>query len=223
MYYLKRIKHSLKHNGFLGLYKNILSIIEDFIFDNRYGLDMDESFKVTDFDSLKSEETYPYRYQPTRIRHFRKFMKRFNFPEGQVFVDIGSGKGKILLLASQYCFKKVIGVELSQVLCQVARENISIYQNKTGKSYNIEVVESDVMQYQVPDDASVFYLYNPFESRIMQVILQNIQSSLKNNPRKVWIVFNNFQYHQLFSENDLFQRTYTYQYGGAEFTVYESR
>jgi SAM-dependent methyltransferase len=40
------------------------------------------------------------------------------------FVDIGCGKGRALILASQYHFRNLLGVEYSAHLCQAAEENV---------------------------------------------------------------------------------------------------
>ena len=41
------------------------------------------------------------------------------------FLDIGSGKGRGLLVASEYRFRKVIGIELHPALATVARQNVA--------------------------------------------------------------------------------------------------
>ncbi len=48
-------------------------------------------------------------------------------PECTTFVDIGSGMGRVVLIASRLPFKQVVGVEISPALHEIARENLATY------------------------------------------------------------------------------------------------
>ena len=125
-------------------------------------------------------------------------------------------------MATQYGFKRVKGVETSNELCDIARRNVLSFEKKAKRALPVEVIESDVLQYRVDDEDNVFYFFKPFDGVIMKQLVESIKASLAKTPRKVWLVFNNFKYHDLLSGEQNFRRKLDYAYGGTEFVVYES-
>ena len=94
------------------------------------------------------------------------------------FVDMGSGKGRALLLTSHYPFKEIISVEFSENLYKIASSNISIYKDKLQQCYRIQSVCEDVTDFEIPKEKIVFYLFNPFDDHIMRTVLSNIEESI---------------------------------------------
>ena len=67
-------------------------------------------------------------YQPTEPELFREMMGALPIElERFTFVDIGSGKGRTLLMASEFPFKRIVGVELMEELHRAAEENLRAY------------------------------------------------------------------------------------------------
>lgn len=218
-----RIFNSIFGKGLTRSFQSLISVIEDYYFDIKYGLDTSEPVKVDDLDITAEDKKHSVLYLPTRIRHFKRLISKLQLPEGSVFVDFGSGKGRILLVAgSYYNFLRVVGVEISSLLCIIARNNISIYENKLKRSLRVEVVESNVLQYNLRDDENVFYFFRPFDSLIMDNIIEKIIASLKVNHRKVWLIINASNYSQLLKNKQIFHRFLYFSYGGAEFAVYSN-
>jgi len=73
-------------------------------------------------------------YQPTKARPFQDLLRRLDLPAGGTFVDVGSGKGRVLLLAARHPFKRVVGIEFSPSLCEQARRNIEIFRAQVPRS-----------------------------------------------------------------------------------------
>lgn len=90
--------------------------------------------------------------------------------ENAIFLDIGSGKGRAMLLAAFAGFKKVLGVELDARLCLVAEENFKRCDRKLkGASYSI--FNGDATVYILPDECDVVFMYNPFGVVVMRKVL----------------------------------------------------
>jgi SAM-dependent methyltransferase len=111
-------------------------------------------------------------------------------PGKDVFIDFGSGLGRVPLFAAQYPFKKVIGVELAQELHDGAVENLKSAQSKLTCK-DVEFVCEDALKYKIPDDASVIYFFMPFGLDLMKQTLENIHQSVLRAPREVQIVYLN--------------------------------
>src|SRR5262249_10625718 len=108
-----------------------------------------------------------------------------------IFIDIGSGKGRTLLMASDYPFKKIIGVELLPELDRVAKENIAAYKSDTQRCLAIESVCSDARQFVFPAEPTVLYLFNPLPEAGLLELIGNLEISLKERPRDVYVIYHN--------------------------------
>jgi SAM-dependent methyltransferase len=199
----------------------VATAVEEAIFDKKYKIDTGRSIGL---DSLKIDSQNKPRggdYGATRVRPFKKLMNLLTFPKESVFVDFGCGKGRALLLASFYNFKKIVGVEFSPELCKIARENILIYKKKRNIQGNIEVVESDCVEYGIKDDENVFFFFNPFDAIVMRKVMENIYNSLMKNNRKIWLIYNNPKWRMVIEEyQSIFYKEMEYRYDGCEFFIY---
>jgi SAM-dependent methyltransferase len=214
---------SIKEEGFKRLILIILNFLGDFYFDFKYGTNTMTRVYLHDLEIQSDNKSKGYKYVPTKARSFKQLMNKLDFPDNCVFVDFGSGKGRVLILASQFGFNKVIGIEFSPKLCAEARKNISIYKKKAGAAPNIQIIESDVVDYQINDNDNVFFLYNPFNRVIMDIVLTNIISSLRNRQRKIWLIYNHPIYQENIEIHDTFIKLKRYVLGGDEYIVYVNR
>ena len=176
-------------------------------FDRRYGvetstivevdaIDVSASGKV---DSTRFESIYEHLFQAA-FAHVRIDHSRF------VFVDFGSGKGKALLLASRYPFKKIIGVEFSADLCRACERNLAIFASPSQKTRAFEVICIDAGQYEPPLEPAVFFFFNPFRGTLMQNVINNLASSLRKLPRPAWIVYCNPDWSSYIDATGLFEQ-----------------
>ncbi len=92
------------------------------------------------------------------------------------FVDIGCGKGRALLLASELPFRRIVGVELNPGLAAIASANIGRWMAKADPATVIEALHADALQVPLPDGPLLLYLYNPFDANIMHELLERIGS-----------------------------------------------
>jgi predicted RNA methylase len=116
----------------------------------------------------------------------------------QVLVDFGCGMGRVLLFASTLPFKRIVGVELSNSLCEVARRNLNqFYVRKKKSAPEWSVVNADVRAFVIPHDATVFYMANPFDAIVVKAVLDNIEASLQQVSRQCYLIYANPQHETL--------------------------
>src|SRR5262245_36170867 len=66
------------------------------------------------------------RYEPSHPEVCQMAIERAGIdPTTYCFLDIGCGKGRPLVIASEYGFKELVGVDYSAKLCRVAQENLT--------------------------------------------------------------------------------------------------
>lgn len=159
-------------------------------------------------------------YQPTEPEAFREMMAALPISFADfTFVDLGSGKGRTLLLASEYPFKRIVGVEILPELHRAAEENIRAYRGSNHTSVKIESVLMDAGDFEFPPAPLVLYLFNPLPEAGMLRVVGNLEESLAHSPRDVWVVYHNPVLEQTLSASK--QMGLVIRAG--QFTVYRSR
>lgn len=127
-------------------------------------------------------------YQASGWSYLRRALPRTEVDEHDVFVDFGSGKGRVVYQAALYPFKRVIGVEIAPELSEIARQNLERNRHKLACP-NVEIVTSDVATFEIPDDMTVAYFYYPFVGETFRRVIDSIIASLDRRPRRVRLVY----------------------------------
>jgi Methyltransferase domain len=104
---------------------------------------------------------------------------------------LGSGKGRTLLMASDYPFRHIVGVELLPSLHRIAQQNLRQYQNESQKCFALESICADATTFPIPDDPLVIFLFNPFPESGMRQVFANLERSLQDHPRPVHVLYHN--------------------------------
>lgn len=121
------------------------------------------------------------------------------------FVDLGSGKGRAILVASQFPFKKVIGVEYSMQFDRIARANLDRFPSHKKRCVEIEFVCADASQFPIPDGPVVIYMFHPFGRPVMEKVVQNVRNSLKAKPRRIIVIYSGAKFVDLWRATDFIQ------------------
>jgi len=125
-------------------------------------------------------------YQPTDEAQFREMMGSLPIDFSQfTFVDLGSGKGRTLLMASEYPFRRIRGVELLPELNQIAQQNIEKFSSPIQRCRDIEAACMDAAEFGFPQEPLVIFLFNPLPVEGLRKLVQNLEGSLWMNPREV--------------------------------------
>jgi SAM-dependent methyltransferase len=129
-------------------------------------------------------------YWPTPPEVFHEALSSLSCNyEALTFIDFGSGKGRVLLMASEYPFRKIIGVEFARELHAVAQQNIARYKSETQKCSDITSVCADFTQFPIPADPLFVFLYNPSSQEITAGLAKNIARSVQDHPREMWVLY----------------------------------
>ena len=135
-------------------------------------------------------------YQPTEPAAFHEMLDALQ-EQSQIdlcaftFVDFGSGKGRTLLMASDYPFRRIVGVELLPALHQVAVENLQKYTRDSQKCFALESICGDATAFPFPDDPLVLYLFNPLPEPGLRRVMANLGQSLRAHRRPVYVLYHN--------------------------------
>lgn len=143
-------------------------------FDRRYGVDTAHNVEVRDLDLPARIAASAVRYQPTV--NIEEYLAALPVSvEDYRFVDYGCGKGRVLLMASEFPFKEIIGVEHAAVLVEICRLNVQRYRSTTQKCKAITVTEGDAARFLPPAAPTVYFLYNAFGRETLERVLTQIR------------------------------------------------
>jgi SAM-dependent methyltransferase len=159
-------------------------------FDRRFGVETSQHSLPDDLHIWSANERWGYRYVPSREDIFRRCLQALPIRfEDYLFIDIGAGKGFVLLLASEFPFKRLIGIEYSEALTSIARTNLETYKNEARKCAEVELICADATNFIFPPEPAVLYFFNPFQGKVMDQVITNLERSLKKEPRDLCIIY----------------------------------
>jgi SAM-dependent methyltransferase len=124
--------------------------------------------------------------------------------KGFTFVDIGSGKGRVVLIAARFPFQKVVGFEHSQMLNTIAAENIARFEQHESGLAPIELVTGDATKLPLPDGPLVLFLYNPFGLEAVRDFAASVRLSYLRAPRKIFCIYYNPAHREEFEPTGIF-------------------
>jgi SAM-dependent methyltransferase len=157
-------------------------------YDLRHGVETRRRVPSYDPERQSFESVVPW--------NLTKLLPPSSITGSDVFLDVGSGKGRALLIAAaRYPFGRVIGVEMSEPLHQAAVENVRRYRG--GPLRPIELVNQDALDYILPRDVTVVFLNNPFSGSVFQGFMSNLRRSLDESPRPFQLVYGSPYMHQM--------------------------
>ncbi len=211
---------SIRSRGLGTTLKIALNTIEDSVFDWRFGTETGRAVDSDQLDATLANREHAVRYKATKARPFIALLRHLNLPQGSTFVDVGSGKGRVLLLAAQHGFKRVMGVEFSAPLCEQARRNIEIFRGRVQPLSPIEIVQADITRHEWRGDENVFFLYNPFDEVILAQFVERLKQSLAAHPRAVWMIYSAPLHASVLEGSGMFRKSEGISFWGTEFHVY---
>ncbi len=104
------------------------------------------------------------------------------------FIDVGCGKGRGLLVASEYRFRNVVGIELNPAMAAIARRNAEHWARAhsddptAARLAPIEVVEQDALDFELPATPTLLFLFHPFEAPVLKLLLRRIETRFATRP-----------------------------------------
>jgi 16S rRNA G966 N2-methylase RsmD len=162
---------------------------QDGDFDQTYGVDTSGIVLLRELSVVGKHWTAGIDYQGIAPALFGEIIGHLKSRyEGYRFVDLGSGKGRALLLAAAHPFREIVGVEFSRELAAIAQRNIARY---TGPRIcnNITVVNSDAAEYQLPASPLIVFMYDPFDQEVMTPVASNIIMAARGSTLPSYVIY----------------------------------
>ncbi len=185
----RHVIHRLRETGLSDSARIFLLHCESFLFDWRNGTDTLKRIPLSELNIPFASKGHGTKHDASPIFVLRRILRQVGIRAGDVFVDFGSGKGRSLLLAGEFPFRRIVGVEFSEELCQIARENVRRYMVSHPGMAPLEIRHADAGQICVEADWTVLYFFNPFDAEVMQLVLRNVEESYRVHPRRIRLLY----------------------------------
>jgi len=155
-------------------------------FEWRLGI---RSESLISLEELGIENPQSRPYVPSDYRSLLAVLRSIVIRPGEdVFLDFGSGLGRVVIAAAANCrFRKVIGIDISEKLNDLARENVRNALTRL-KCRDVEIFTTNATQFALPPDVTVIYFFNPFCGDVLERVLCNIRDSVSEHPRAVSLI-----------------------------------
>ncbi len=146
-------------------------------------------------------------YQASDPAVFHDMLSRLDIDHRQfTFLDLGSGKGRALLLASDYPFRRIVGVELLPELHAIAEENIRKYRSPRQQCREFQLICADARADALPAGPLVVFLFDPFPEEILRRVMAAIERSWRQEPRDMFIAYENPRSERVVAEFTIFRK-----------------
>jgi hypothetical protein len=134
-------------------------------------------------------------YRPLTEKLFRAAISSIGIDASKfTFVDVGSGKGKVLFMAADYPFKRIVGIEYAYGLHEVAVRNVATYRSERQRCRNIEPLHADALQYELPTGPLVLFTFNALAKEIMrELLLQLDERAASESDRPIILIYTNLR------------------------------
>ncbi len=133
-------------------------------------------------------------YRVTWTSLVRRALRRLNIDHAKyTFIDYGSGKGKAMLMAADYPFRAVVGLEFAPKLHETAVANCRTYTNPAQLCFELEPILTDVLEYAPPPGPIVCFMANPFDQATARQVFANWRERFERGDGDVRVMYLNMR------------------------------
>ncbi len=125
------------------------------------------------------------------------------------FIDLGAGMGRALLLASEFPFRAVVGVEMHPALVRIGRKNIALWQAIDRARAPLRLVECDAADFPLPPGPCVVFLFNPFGAPVLRRVLRSWRRQLAGREGMLDLLYVNNEQDRVLAAEPGFVRLFT--------------
>ncbi len=159
-------------------------------FDRRYNTRTSDVRPIDLEEVIGGDARHSSTHMPTPQEHFDQMVASLPVSRDElVFVDVGSGMGRVVLYASTLGFKRVIGVEFSRRLHEVAVRNVQVFRRAHPEMLPVELVCADALTLELPRQDTLLYFHQPFDRETFERFMEHLARSLEAAPRSVLLVY----------------------------------
>jgi SAM-dependent methyltransferase len=143
-------------------------------FDRRYGVDTNREVPRDELTDIPPEtRQHAGDYSPSSPALFRRI------------VDLGCGKGRVLIAAADFSFRSILGIEADATLCEIARSNLKRVRHRPREVAS--VIHADARTADLPEGNLFIFMYSPFRGPVFETVAIRL-AGMANEPGRAMVV-----------------------------------
>jgi SAM-dependent methyltransferase len=184
-------------------------------FDTRYGVDTSGLIGGGDLRTGHKNDVFNTAYYGMAPSRFRQSIADWLSDRSHAavadysFVDLGCGKGRAVMLASEFPFRQVIGVELNPSLATIAKDNVAAWTAAGRAVCPVQVECQDATEFVFPDGPCLLYLFNPFAAPVVKRLIESISTEFAARPGSLDLIYFNPEAGHLLDTHEGFELLWT--------------
>jgi hypothetical protein len=119
-------------------------------------------------------------YQPTPARSILALIKGANLRPKDIFVDLGSGLGQVVILVALLSGASAWGIEFEPAYCEYAERCA-----RRLKVPRVQFIRGDAREASL-SGGTIFFLYTPFRGGLLRQVLERLRAEAKKRPIRVF-------------------------------------
>jgi SAM-dependent methyltransferase len=131
--------------------------------------------------------------------------------DAYTFVDLGAGMGRAMLLAAEFPFRAVVGVEMHPALARIARRNMALWRAAERARAPMRMLCRDAASFELPAGPCAVFLFNPFGAPVLRGLLTAWSRSLVGREGQVDILYVNNEQERVLERAAGFERLFAGQ------------
>ena len=172
-------------------------------FDKTTGLDTGGFIPGSQLTAVPIEDSYRLSYYATPPSLAQAMLDRWLetpdrlLVENYTFIDLGSGKGRVVVLASKLPFRRCIGVELNPSLHAIAARNFASWRESGNARSPLEAICQNALEFEFPPGPCLLYFFNPSPSQILAQLIDRIAEAFAARPGQLDLLYVNAEFASL--------------------------
>ena len=219
----QRVRHLAGRVRAVGCVRGLqiaYNALEGMAFDGYYGTDTCRRVGLAELALDPAAQAHGFKYDPAPISAVRRLLKRLDLGPGAVLVDVGSGKGRMLMVMAGLRVGRVVGVEFAAELCLIAQANLARYAARRPGLAPVQIIHGDATALPILPEYTLFFLFNPFDDTIMEKFIGNLRAAHAACPRTVRLVYYNPVHRAVIERSGAFLLEQDLETFGRRFLVY---
>jgi SAM-dependent methyltransferase len=184
-------------------------------FDERYGVDTGGLIGGGELRSGHRHDVFNTAYYGMAPSRFQWVMEQW-LGDGThavlgdcSFIDLGCGKGRAVMMASEFGFRQVLGMELHAGLAKIAEKNVAVWRAAGRAVCPVRILRGDATEFVFPDGACLLYLFNPFAAPVMKRLIERIEEDFRGRPGMLDLIYFNPEAGELLDAHAGFELLWT--------------